>query len=676
MDIFKNKKWIAIFFNILLLGSLLLFFLVSGDLFPDTEKSKNVTVFVLDTRVDNDFLEKKTALPGEEISHGSIVARIIKEEASRSRIIPIPVDIQGELSKELYLKALTKVLDYKNNNPTKEVLVNISLAFRHDDLEHDEMIKLLKERGILVIAAAGNDDSKKPIYPAGYEEVVAVANATVDSKASSSNYGEYIDIAAPGDIKYILNLYFPGNNMIQKFKAVGTSFSAPRVVGLTARLLIEKPSLSPEEALQIIKETAQPIKDPLYQKGQLGRGVIDSTAALSKVLRNYRIKMNLLKWGLPILVAIILLIIIHKYGLGSVFIVLLFLLVVVPILIWIGATLISSVEYLTEIPLQYIVGFIGLITIAQFNLLWWDNRFILKSYGVIFLLPIMSIPFVADYLPDIIGYYLFFVLGYSMLMNLVGALKLRRMKLWDTDYDLIYQQLGSYSNKVNSFAIDKLAEWGDFGWVRSRLLETDNQRKIIGLITILGQLGKGRELLIKYIDHDSKRVRQATLKALARLESPPINLILGQLNHNNQDTLESIFLENSENIIPQLLKVLKKKSSDQKISLAKRILKKFPGREAVGYLKEVLEDQKAPGKVAILEITAHYKKEVSQLVPYVVKILMDSHDMWIRYQALNTLAAIHEEPKKLIPALESLKKDEQELVSLEAEGLLAELKTK
>jgi thermitase len=54
-------------------------------------------------------------------------------------------------------------------------------------------------KGAVLVAAAGNDNTTSPLYPAAYEKVIAVgATDNKDQKASFSNYGYWVDIGAPG----------------------------------------------------------------------------------------------------------------------------------------------------------------------------------------------------------------------------------------------------------------------------------------------------------------------------------------------------------------------------------------------------------------------------------------------------------------------------------------------
>lgn len=134
--------------------------------------------------------------------------------------------------------------------------------------------------GILVVAAAGNDDHWTPPYvnyPSAYTHVLAVASTTTsDTKSSFSNYGAWVDVSAPGSDIYSTwstNTYM--NNS-------GTSMSSPITAGLAALLKSVDNSLTPNQITDIIKNTAVPIDtlNPGYV-GQLGRGRINAGAALA-----------------------------------------------------------------------------------------------------------------------------------------------------------------------------------------------------------------------------------------------------------------------------------------------------------------------------------------------------------------------------------------------------------
>lgn len=124
-------------------------------------------------------------------------------------------------------------------------------------------------KGVLPVAAAGNANETLPYYPQGYDFVLAVA-ATDGSKnrSSFSNYGLYVDVAAPGE--NVLGLW-PGN---QAYFASGTSLACPLVSGTAALLKGTVPSATAEQIRAAIEDTANPNDFVNY-------GFVDARAALA-----------------------------------------------------------------------------------------------------------------------------------------------------------------------------------------------------------------------------------------------------------------------------------------------------------------------------------------------------------------------------------------------------------
>jgi len=138
-------------------------------------------------------------------------------------------------------------------------------------------INRLTEKGVLVVAAAGNDGVSDLHYPAALNNVVCVgATDQNGERAGFSNYGASIDLVAPGAtiITTHMNNGYTTTN--------GTSFSAPIVAG-TAALIYKKygNDITPAMVEAILKATAiAKNSSNVYYDGS---GLINAAAAVSQV---------------------------------------------------------------------------------------------------------------------------------------------------------------------------------------------------------------------------------------------------------------------------------------------------------------------------------------------------------------------------------------------------------
>lgn len=129
-------------------------------------------------------------------------------------------------------------------------------------------------RNIVLVAAAGNENTDEPVFPAAYSESYAgvIAVTAIDQsskKATFSNFGSYVNIAAPG---VEIASTFPG----AKYAAgSGTSFAAPFVSGVAALLLSKSPHLSPSQVRETLCRQATPIGG---SKDFYGCGLVNASA--------------------------------------------------------------------------------------------------------------------------------------------------------------------------------------------------------------------------------------------------------------------------------------------------------------------------------------------------------------------------------------------------------------
>jgi thermitase len=116
--------------------------------------------------------------------------------------------------------------------------------------------------GALVIGAAGNDNVSQPFYPGAYDDVVAVAASnTTDTKASFSNYGSWVDVAAPGVMIYsTMPTYnvtmYSQPRFTQTYSYMnGTSMACPMAAGVAALIWSKYPTMTAEFVREQLEST-------------------------------------------------------------------------------------------------------------------------------------------------------------------------------------------------------------------------------------------------------------------------------------------------------------------------------------------------------------------------------------------------------------------------------------
>ncbi len=142
-----------------------------------------------------------------------------------------------------------------------------------------QTVQAALQNDVLVLCAAGNDNSNGLFYPANYAAVVAVAaTGQNDRKAGFSNYGDWVDVSSPG--VGILSTV-PGGNNNNYAAWDGTSMACPVAAGVAILLRTTFPELTANEARTLLLQGADNIDNlnPNY-RGQLGSGRINARRTL------------------------------------------------------------------------------------------------------------------------------------------------------------------------------------------------------------------------------------------------------------------------------------------------------------------------------------------------------------------------------------------------------------
>ena len=248
---------------------------------------KNVVVALIDSQIDGGDADLDGTIVGSfdalggqarPHSHGTAMAGAI---AAHGKLLGIAPGVkllaarafagEGEEAKGTSF-AVYKALQWAADNGAR--VVNMSFAGPADPEMH-RMLAAARDKGMVLIAAAGNGGPKSaPLYPAADADVVAVtATDDRDGVFAMANRGGYIAVAAPGvDI-----LALAPDESLQI--TTGTSVAAAHVSAVAALLLECKPALTPADLRAIITATAKPLASAKRQ-AEFGAGLVDAYGAV------------------------------------------------------------------------------------------------------------------------------------------------------------------------------------------------------------------------------------------------------------------------------------------------------------------------------------------------------------------------------------------------------------
>ena len=184
-------------------------------------------------------------------------------------------------------------------------VINLSLGGDERSEATERAIAYAGSKNVVVVMAAGNGGTRiARMGPSALANVITVGATGVDDKrASFSNFGPAIDLAAPGvdilslrarrtDVQLVAGVenYVAGKNFVGEkaryYRANGTSFAAPFVSGVAALILSQSPNL---DAISVKRMIVQSARDAgaVGVNPETGYGILDAKAALAADPRYY-----------------------------------------------------------------------------------------------------------------------------------------------------------------------------------------------------------------------------------------------------------------------------------------------------------------------------------------------------------------------------------------------------
>ncbi|BAZ04077.1 S8 family peptidase [Calothrix sp. NIES-3974] len=266
-------------------------------------KGKGVTVAVIDTGITKvrdlvetnfvkgyDFVNEKEDA-SDDNGHGTHVAGTIAQATNNSYGV---VGVAYEAS----LMPL-KVLDGYGSGTVADIaeairfaadngadVINMSLGGGGESQLMKDAINYAHSKGVVIVAAAGNENDNGVAYPARYPHVIGVSATGRDgTKADYSNFGAGVDISAPGGssdgpiLQETVDMDNKGEGTFLGLQ--GTSMASPHVAG-TAALIKASGVKDPDAVEKILLQSAQPVNDDIlnyYGAGRLNAAVAAQTAA-------------------------------------------------------------------------------------------------------------------------------------------------------------------------------------------------------------------------------------------------------------------------------------------------------------------------------------------------------------------------------------------------------------
>ncbi|MCC3377521.1 S8 family serine peptidase [Cohnella sp. REN36] len=222
--------------------------------------------------------------PQDDNGHGTAVAGVIAAIARaaetsggaaawQAKLMPIKaLDRNGEGDEDHLARGIRYAIDHGAD------IVVLSLGLRRDAPQMREVVRLAESKGVLLVAASGNDAAtfggKAAVqYPAAYPTVLSVAGADGRKAQGNSTGGPEIDLAAAWQVDTLA----PGGGATV---TSGTSMAAPQAAGALALLRAVHPDWKPVQLRETMRRTAEDISAKGWDRAT-GYGLLRADLAVA-----------------------------------------------------------------------------------------------------------------------------------------------------------------------------------------------------------------------------------------------------------------------------------------------------------------------------------------------------------------------------------------------------------
>lgn len=259
----------------------------------DVSKGEGVTIAILDSGVDgshpdliNQMVPGFNAVDGSATTadingHGTAVAGTAAAATNNATGVAsvawnakiMPVRITNDSTGYAYWSDVARGLSWAADNAAD--VANISYGVSNSSTVTSAAQYMRNKGGVVVVSAM--NDGVDPGYADNPYMISVSATDSNDAKTSWSNYGNFVDIAAPG-INIMTTTRGGGYGIWW-----GTSFASPATAGVVAMVMAANPKLTPDEVEKILENSANKVAGvdfhPFY-----GYGRINASAAVQLAL--------------------------------------------------------------------------------------------------------------------------------------------------------------------------------------------------------------------------------------------------------------------------------------------------------------------------------------------------------------------------------------------------------